>query len=162
MRFTTSIVPNYFDSFYEVERYQIDLDTGFPQTKYEHISEKEAFGKKVKGYNHTLLINIYSLAIEANYEDYSGANNSRVFVGAYLPIMSFVLLSGYYTKKGFDKFGDAFRPDNLAQGAGEVGVSLGPIMVRAQNRRSWVLDQSTNRYKALDEKLVLFSGGRTF
>lgn len=161
-KMSSSYIPNYFDSFYEIERYQMDLENGFPTTKYDYVSQKEPWDKKVKGYYHTFQINIYKIAFDMSYENYSGKNNSRIFAGVYVPIGSFILLSGYYTKKGFDAFGEAFKPDNRAQGAAEVGITIGPIITRLQNLRSWFWDQANNRYEAKDEKKILFSAGRSF
>ncbi|MCB1159454.1 MAG: hypothetical protein H7A25_16105 [Leptospiraceae bacterium] len=161
-RMTPTYLPMYFDSFYEVERYQYDLDREIPLTKYAYAEDQDGFAEKVKGYYHTLIFNYYKLGIEATYEDYDGKDNSRVFLGAYIPLGSYILLSGFYTKKGFNGTGEAFKVDDKSQGVGEVAVTLGPLILRVQNRRRWVLDEETNKYKAKDEKMVLFSGGKSF
>ena len=115
-----------------------------------------------KGYFHTVILNIYRIGFEANYEDYTGSNNSRVFVGAYIPVASILRFSAFYIKKGFDKSGEAFKVDDRSQGAAELAINLGPVTIRAQNRRRWVLDSETNQFKAKDEQMLLFSGGTAF
>ena len=159
---TSNYIPMYFDSFYEVERYQVNLDTSFPYTKYEYLQNKPVDGPSVKGYFHTLIVNIYKIGFEANYEDYTGKNNSRIFLGAYIPFGTFARISAFYIKKGFDRTGEAFKIDDKAQGAAELAVNIGPLTLRLQNRRRWVLDSNTNQFKAKDEQMIFFSGGRAF
>lgn len=159
---SANYIPMYFDSFYEIERYQVNLDTNFPYTKYEYLQNKPVDGPTVRGYFNTVIVNIYKVGFEANYEDYTGKNNSRVFVGAYIPVGTIFRLSAFYTKKGFDKSKEAFKLDDKAQGAIEVAINLGPITLKLQDRRRWVLDSSTNQFTAKDEKMILFSGGTAF
>lgn len=155
-------IPMYFDSFYEIEKYQTNLDTSFPYTKYEYLQSRPVEGRDIKGYFHTLILSIYKIGFEANYEDYAGKDNSRVFVGAYLPIGSIFRVSAFYTKKGFDRKEEAFKVDDKAQGAAELSLKLGIITLQLQNRRRWILDSETNQFKAKDEQMVLFSGGTQF
>lgn len=181
-RMTSTYIPNYFDSFYEVERYQYDLDTGLPQTKYQYMSSLEAFSNKRKGQYNTLIFNLYRITIEAVYEKYDGVvknepfylkylvptysepevpTYSRVFIGAYIPI-SRLLFSGFYTKKGFEKSSEAFKVDDRSQGVVEAALDLGILTIRLQNWRSWILDEEENKYRAYDEQKVLFSGSLSF
>jgi hypothetical protein len=71
-------------------------------------------------------------------------------------------ISGFYSKKGFEKFSQAFKVDERSQGAGELAINLGPITLKLQNRRRWVFDERENQYKARDEQMFLFSGGFSF
>lgn len=159
---TSNYIPMYFDSYYEIERYQVNLDSSFPYTKYEYLQNKPVDGPAIKGYFHTVILNIYRVGFEANYEDYSGKNNSRVFVGAYIPVGSILRFSAFYMKKGFDRSGEAFKVDDKSQGAAELALNLGPLTVRVQNKRRWILDNDTNKFKAKDEQMFLFSGGTAF
>lgn len=45
---SSNYIPMYFDSFYEIERYQVNLDTSFPYTKYEALQNKPTDGTTVK------------------------------------------------------------------------------------------------------------------
>lgn len=155
-------IPIYFDSFYEVERYQINLDSNFPYTKHEYLTQKPVEGKDIKGYFHSVILNIYKIGFEANYEDYQGRNNSRVFVGAYLPIGQIFRISAFFIKKGFDRRQEAFKVDDKSQGAAELSINLGMITFQIQNRRRWILDQDTNQFKAKDEQMIFFTGGTSF
>lgn len=161
-RMTSNYIPMYFDSFYEIERFQSSIESGISTTKYESLMSKPTDGKTVSGYYHTIILNIYNIGFEANYEDYQGKNNSRVFIGAYVPIMSIIRFSAFYTKKGFDRSAQAFKIDDKAQGAVELAISLGPVAVKIQDRRRWMLDPDTNSFKAKDEQMLLFSGGLSF
>ncbi|MEM7183276.1 MAG: hypothetical protein AAF518_20355 [Spirochaetota bacterium] len=181
-RMTSTYLPVYFDSFYEIERYQYDVETGLPRTKYEYMSNLEPFRSKRKGQYHTLILNIYKIGFEVVYEKYDGVTQKRpfwveyfvtsnteqeipaygsVFVGAYIPLGR-LLLSGFYAKKGFEKGSEAFKVDDRSQGVVEAALNLGFLSIRLQNWRRWVLDEEENRYKAFDEQKVLFSGSFSF
>ncbi|MCX7998447.1 MAG: hypothetical protein N3A69_05770, partial [Leptospiraceae bacterium] len=161
-KMSSNYIPIYFDSFYEIERYQTNLNSDFPTTKYQHLTRLDPDGKEIKGYYHTLILNIYKIGFEINYEDYDGENNSRIFTGLYIPFGNMFRLSGFYSKRGFNKMGEAFKVDDRSQGAGELAVNIGPIVIKLQNRRRWVFNEVESRYEARDEKMVLFSGGFNF
>jgi hypothetical protein len=163
-RMSSNYIPIYFDSFYEIERYQYNLDvTGsLPITKEQFLESKNsAASPQVSGYYHTIILNVYNIGLEASYEDYSGKNNSRVFMGLYVPFSIF-RISGFYTKKNFDKQQQAFKLDDKAQGVIEFAASLGPITLKLQDRRRWIYDATTNQFQAKDEQMILFSGGANF
>ncbi|MCB1177410.1 MAG: hypothetical protein KDK36_07520, partial [Leptospiraceae bacterium] len=158
-KMSSSYMPMYFDSFYEIERFQSSLEADFPTTKYQYLRNLRPDDPEIRGYYHTAILNIYSIGFELNYEDYEGKDNSRIFVGAYIPILNLVRISGFYIKKGFDRSAEAFKVDERSQGVGEIAFTLGPIMLKLQNRRRWIYNQNENRYDARDEQYVLFSGG---
>ena len=155
-------IPMYFDSFYEVERYQTNLDSNNPYTKYQYVSNLDSTQNTVNGYFHTAVFTFYKVGFEINYEDYQGSNNSRIFTGVYVPIGEFLRISGFYNKKGFDKSNEAFKLDDKSMGVGEVAVNLGVVTVKLQNRRRWIFDSDQNQFKSVDEQMVLFSGGKGF
>ncbi|MCG6167841.1 hypothetical protein LFX25_08390 [Leptospira sp. FAT2] len=159
---TANYIPMYFDSFYELERYQSNLQSNIPQTKLEAAKLADPDAAKVKGYFTTVLFSFYRIAVESNYENYSGPNNSRVFVGVYIPLGTLVLLNGYYMKKGFDENKEAFKLDDRSQGALELAINLGFAAVRLQNVRKWVYNTTSSQYEAQDEQKVLFSSNLTF
>lgn len=159
---SATYIPMYFDSFYELERYQSNLQSHIPQTKLEAAKLADPDGSKVKGHFTTVLFNFYKFAVESNYENYTGPDNSRIFLGVYIPLGSLVLLNGYYIKKGFDKSKEAFKLDDRSQGALELAINLGLFKVRLQNVRKWVYDTASGQYEAQDEQKVLFSGGLSF
>ncbi|PJZ58404.1 cytoplasmic membrane protein ImpL63 [Leptospira barantonii] len=159
---SATYIPMYFDSFYELERYQSNLQSNIPQTKLEAAKLADPDAAKIKGYFTTVLFSFYRIAVESNYENYSGPNNSRVFVGLYIPLGTLVLLNGYYMKKGFDENKEAFKLDDRSQGALELAINLGFAAVRLQNVRKWVYDTASGQYQAQDEQKVLFSSNLSF
>ncbi|WP_036041586.1 cytoplasmic membrane protein ImpL63 [Leptospira alstonii] len=159
---SATYIPMYFDSFYELERYQSNLQSHIPQTKLEAAKLADPDGAKIKGHFTTVLFNFYRFAIESNYENYSGPDNSRVFLGIYVPIGSLFLVNGYYMKKGFDQNKEAFKLDDRSQGAIELAINLGFAAIRLQNVRKWVYDTASGQYEAQDEQKVLFSSNLTF
>ncbi len=155
-------IPMYFDSFYEIERYQNNLDTNMPSTKYQYISNLSTVQNNINGYFHTAVFTIYNIGMEVNYEDYQGSDNSRIFAGVYIPISNLVRISGFYNKKGFDKIGESFKLDDRSMGVAEIALNLSIVTLKLQNRRRWIFDPSLNQYTSLDEQMVLVSGGTSF
>lgn len=157
---TGNYAPIYFDSFYEIERFQ-SFPTGAPiRTKLDQLQNQS--NATVKGYYHTIYINFYHLGFEFALEDYGGKDKQRIFAAAYIPIGSSFKLSFFYTKKGYDGQGKAFQIDENAQGAAEISKSFGPLMLRLQNYRRYYLDSSEKTFQSTDELRVLVSGGFSF
>ncbi|PJZ64126.1 hypothetical protein CH371_19475 [Leptospira wolffii] len=155
-------IPMYFDSFYEVERFQANVNSKIPMTKLEAAKLADPDAPKLKGTFTSLILNFYRMSLEANYENYSGPNNSRIFLGLYIPLGTTLMLSGYFTKKNFDDNKDMFKQDNNSVGAVELALNLGFITIRVQDIRRWVYDSTTNAFVAQDEQKVLFSNSLTF
>ncbi|MCZ8155840.1 MAG: hypothetical protein O9264_06960 [Leptospira sp.] len=157
---TGNYAPMYFDSFYEIERFQ-NFPTGAPmRPKLEQLENQS--NATVKGYYHTLYVNFFHLGFEFAIEDYGGKGKQRVFAAAYIPIGSSFQLSFFYTKKGYDGQGKALQIDENAQGAAEISKSFGPLMLRVQNYRRFYLDVSEKSFISSDELRFLVSGGISF
>ncbi|MCE9500363.1 MAG: hypothetical protein K8R21_07685 [Leptospira sp.] len=161
-RMTSNYIPMYFDSYYELERTQSNLNSNLPTPKWQYLKGLDPDGAIVKGYFYTAILNVYNFGFELNYEDYDGKDNSRIFLGAYIPIGQIFRISAYYNKKGFDKRSEALKIDDKSMGAGELAIKLGPFTVKLQDIRRWVLDSATGKYEAKDEQKILFSGGAAF
>ncbi|TGK14670.1 hypothetical protein EHO61_16470 [Leptospira fluminis] len=155
-------IPMYFDSFYELERFQANVGSNIPETKLQAARLLDPNGPKVKGTFTSVILAFYRLSIEANYEKYGGTNNRRVFLGVYIPLGNTLVLSGYYTKKNFNQNSDAFKLDNNSVGAIELALNLGVVTIRLQDIRRWVYDSTSNRFITQDEQKVLFSNSLTF
>ncbi|WP_086448900.1 cytoplasmic membrane protein ImpL63 [Leptospira venezuelensis] len=155
-------IPMYFDSFYELERYQANVNSQLPVTKLEAAKLLDPDAARLKGYFTSVVLSFYRISLEANYENYSGPNNSRIFVGLYFPIGSLFMISGYYTRKNFDQNKDAFKVDDNSVGAIEAALNLGFIAIRIQDIRRWVYDSTSNSFVAQDEQKVLFSNSLSF
>lgn len=158
---SSNYIPMYFDSFYEVERFQTFPVASPMRPKYDTIRTLPS-NSRVNGYYHTLYINFFHFGFEFAVEDYGGKNNSRVFLASYIPIGSSFMLSFYYTKKGHDRNGNAFTIDDNAQAAAELSKSFGPLMLRVQNLRRYVLDVPEKSFSSIDEIRFLVSGGISF
>jgi len=155
-------IPMYFDSFYEVERYQTNLNTDMPYTKYQYNANIDTAQSTINGYYHTAVVTVYNIGFEVNYEDYQGANNSRVFAGLYVPIKNLIRISGFYNKKGFDKMNESFKLDDRSMGVAEIALNLSVVTLKLQNRRRWIFDSTVNQYTSVDEQMFLVSGGTSF
>ncbi|PNV76545.1 cytoplasmic membrane protein ImpL63 [Leptospira inadai] len=158
----SNYIPMYFDSFYELERFQSNVLTNIPETKLQAAKLVNPNGPRLKGTFTSVILAFYRMSIEANLERYNGPNHSRVFVGVYLPIGSLFMVSGYYTKKNFTQNSDAFKVDNNAVGAIEVALNLGVVTIRVQDIRRWVYNSTSNTFTAQDEQKILFSNSLTF
>ncbi len=155
-------IPMYFDSFYELERFQSNVNSKIPETKLEAARLLDPTGPRLKGTFTSIVLSFYRMSIEANYENYSGPNNSRIFVGLYIPIGTLLMFSGYYTKKNFNENKEAFILDNNAVGALEAALNLGFISLRVQDIRRWNYDSVSNTFIAQDEQKVLFSSALSY
>ncbi|BDA78996.1 membrane protein [Leptospira kobayashii] len=157
---TANYAPMYFDSFYEIERFQ-SFPVGAPmRTKFDTLKTQPE--GNIKGYYHTVYINFFHLGFEFAMEDYGGKNNKRIFAASYIPLGSSFLLSFYYTKKGYESGGQAFQIDENAQGAAEISKSFGPVVIRIQNYRRYFLNSPEKTFQSTDELRFLISGGISF
>lgn len=161
-RMSKNYIPMYFDTFYEVERFHGALSSEEPmRPKYNHARGLETTGG-ISGYFHTLILNYYGYSLEASYENYEGKGNSRVFLASHIPLGSSATLSFFYTKKGFDGAGEAFKMDNSSLGAIELSLPFGPVQLRLQNLRRWTLTEEETGFRSYDEARLLLSSSFVF
>ncbi len=161
-RMSKNYIPMYFDTFYEVERFHGNLSSRNPMDpKFTRAQGLDTAGG-ISGYFHSLLLNYYGYSLELSYEDYEGENNSRIFLGTYIPLGSAFTLSFFYTKKGFNRRGEAFRVDNASMGAVELSLPMGPVQVRLQNLRRWKFAEGERGFRAFDEARLLISASYVF
>ena len=166
--FSANYIPTYFDSYYAIER-TVYIPNGSgsndgkvtddSQPKLQYLRGLADDGAITKGYFVELIFNFGSqVIIEGTYEDYDGANNSRVFVGLFVPNLfgSGLYTNGYYTKKGFDQANESFQFDDRSLAAGELGFAFGSLYVQVAFQRSWQYDSTQSAYIANDEKVVSF------
>jgi hypothetical protein len=163
---TENYIPEYFDTYYSFERtaYQIGgvtgattniLNTG--QTKLAYAKSLGSGGGLNKGYQGNLIFDFTNfLILESTYQDYDGPDNSKVFVGVFMPPIFGLFANGYYTKRGFDALSEAFKNDNRSLAAGEVGLNMLGFTVKATYYRTWTYDTASSSFKAKDEKAVTF------
>jgi hypothetical protein len=165
---TSNYIPEYFDSSYAIERTQFMLregNTSNTTPKLAYLKSLPTDGAITKGYFLNSLLEIISFfVIELSYQDYDGPNNSRVYVGFYLPNLGGFFLNGYYTKKNFDKFKYAFiAKDENALLAAEAGISFyGGFYIKYIFQRTWTYNQQTGEYGPKDETSIGFGFGNNF
>ena len=178
---SSNYMPEYFDSYYTLERTMfVDPNSSANSTtssddgelgnntitKLSYLQSLDSREGISKGYYFSFMIEIFQwLVIESNFEDYDGPNNSKIFVGIYVPNIAGFFLNGYYTKKGFGEEGDSFNTqlqdafdfDDRSLMAGEVGFTFfGSFYVKASYQRTWEFNAITSVYEAIDEKAVNF------
>jgi hypothetical protein len=165
---TSNYIPEYFDSTYAIERTQYiqnDQNNNLSTTKLAYLKSLPTDGVVKKGYFLNSLLEFVSfLVIELSYENYDGPNNSKVFTGFYVPNIGGIFLNGYYIKKNFDKFKEAFitKSENALLAA-EAGLSFfGGFYIKYTIKRTWTYDSQTNDYKPNDEKTIGFGYGSNF
>lgn len=170
---SSNYIPTYFDSYYAIERTVYNpggdgttngtTETA-GQTKLTYLRALEQGGKKKKGYYVNALVDVLNVVVvETTYEDYDGVDNSRVFTGIYIPNIFGFFLNGYYQKKGFNEYKEAYIFDDRSLAAAEVGyIFFGLLSVKVSYQRTWVYDASTSAFKAQDEKQVGFGISTTF
>lgn len=159
--FSSNYIPEYFDSYYTVERtrYNPNGDAGSDgTTKLAYLKSLPRDGEKTKGVFANFMFEWTEIVVtEVNFEDYEGASNSRIFVGIYVPDLFGFFINGYYEKKYFDTFKQAFDYDENSMMAGEIGYNLfGGFYLKATLYRTWQLDQNTSTYVADDEVVYGF------
>lgn len=161
---TANYLPAYFDSYYSVERTVYIPESGDASTqtttKLAYLQSLPTDGSRKKGFFIHGVADFWQFFIlEMHYEDYDGPANSEVFVGFFLvpsKVGGFIL-NGYYQKKNFEGFDNAFKLDDNSLLAGEVGLSFfGGLYVKGVFQRTWVYDSNEARYLPNDETAVKF------
>ncbi len=162
---TTTYIPVYFDSYYSLERtvykpQDIRKTEADPNvnpadniTKLGYLKSVGYADRKIKGYYMGAMLDVLqTVVIDVSYEDYSGPDNSRVFTGFYVPSAFGVFLNGYYTKKYFNDYKDAYKFNENSLLAAEVGYTFyGAFYVKATVYRTWEMDDTVSAYKHKDE-----------
>jgi hypothetical protein len=157
---SSNYIPVYFDQYHAIERtvYQPGGDgtgsgSGVETTKLAYLKTLEEDGERVRGYFVLGMFEwLQTLVIEATYEDYDGENNSRVFVGVYVPAAFNFYFNGYYTKKDFENIEESFEYDDRSLAAAQLGYSFfGGISATVTFTRTWVYDSAEAAYVAQDE-----------
>ncbi|MFN3604314.1 MAG: hypothetical protein ACK4UJ_06370 [Leptonema sp. (in: bacteria)] len=163
---TSNYIAEYFDSTYAIER------TKYLQGNSTSVTPKLAYLKSLptdgaiyKGYFINALMEFISLlVIEISYTDYKGPNNSEIFTGFYIPNLGGFFVNGYYIKKYFDKFSDAFKTKSEnSLLAAEAGLSFfGGFYIKYMIQRTWIYNSETGEYQPKDESSIGFGYGSNF
>ena len=162
---TSNYLPVYFDSYYAVERatYLPPGTTTSTTPKLAYLRSLPDDGKITKGFFINSTMELVSwVVLEAEYQDYAGPNNSQVMVGLYVPDIGGLFANGYYKKKGFDKFSEAFKTDENSLMAAEAGIKFfGGMYVKYTFQRTWLYSTETGRYNPIDESGIGFGFSST-
>ena len=132
--FTNKYQPSYFDSLYEISKYQypIDPDKGTWTTKYNAIMNLEEDEERRYGYyvelQYALMEYIaFGVALESSNQD----NGKNFFAHVEFPAMSFLMLRGTYMKLNFNEMSDISAFDSKDANTilqADIRLQLIPIM----------------------------------
>lgn len=160
--YSSNYIPVYFDQYHVIERTVFipggerstaSTSVASSQTKLAYLKSLPSDDPRVKGYFVELRFDwLQTFVVEANYEDYPGDLNSRIFVGVYLPTTAGFYFNGYYTKKAYDDIYTSFEFDDRSLAAAQLGYDiLGGFAIQIGFQRTWVYDETTTSYVAQDE-----------
>lgn len=164
----SNYIPTYFDSYYSLERSVYDPSgTGsVSQTKLEYLKELEAGGSQLRGYYVEARIEYLpsEFVIDLEYTDYDGEDNSEVFVGLYFPDIIFgISLNGYYEKKNFNDYSEAFEYDQRSLAGAQVYTTFfGLLKVGVNYLRTWEFNEDSGEYEPNDTKGLFVSFSSDF
>ncbi|MCB1326042.1 MAG: hypothetical protein H7A21_17685 [Spirochaetales bacterium] len=158
----SNYIPVYFDQYHVIERTIYnpggsgDSTEGAGSnnvTKLAYLQSLPEDGEMVKGYFAQVLLEwVQNFVVDATYEDYDGLDNSRIYVGLYVPAVADVFLNGYYTKKNYDDIRESFEYDDRSLAALQVGYLLfGGMSITVEFKRTWEYDSTTSSYVPNDE-----------
>lgn len=170
---SSNYIPTYFDSYYSVERLFYNpggtgndaaSTTSQHLTKYQYVSGLSAGGEKVQGqYVEVIADFVERLVVELQYEDMDGPGNSAVFLGIYVPPFSGIFFNGYYMKKHFDNYKNAFDYDENSLAAGQVGFDIfAGFYVSVTMYRTWKLNSESQTFTPTDEYVYGFGYSAAF
>ncbi|MBM64661.1 MAG: hypothetical protein CMH55_00320 [Myxococcales bacterium] len=142
--------PQYFSTFYELERYQMGL-TGKPKLQLFRDGEGGLGSNGVYG---DLAFDFIGLAqIGAIYEDYQGSEpNLSAFLK--VPALETFKFKAYYQRRGVEGLDDILTLDEKSMAAVEGRYQIiADIYAVARWSRQWVLNETSGLYESEDETL---------
>ncbi|MAO82407.1 MAG: hypothetical protein VX405_10165 [Myxococcota bacterium] len=146
----SSYAPQYFSTFYELERYQMGAAA---KPKLQLFLDKEG-GLGANGIYGDLAFDFIGLAqLGLIYEDYQGAEPN---VSGFLkvPALDAFKFKAYYQRRGVEGLDDVFTLDEKSLAAVEGRYQIiADIYAVARWSRRWQLDDATGSYVAEDETL---------
>jgi hypothetical protein len=147
--FQGDYIPAYFDSFYEIQKYQypfkdpIQGTENFSPKRYVLDQMSDTF---LDGYYAELafaFINLFTIG--ASYDDYEGPYNSNLRMYLSIPAFTVFKFGAYYYKHNFEGASQAFTFDNKSLFLVEAKYQIVPfIYLIAQYWRIWELDKNPN------------------
>ena len=155
-------IPEYFDQTYDLGRVQYAVSSGaaraflpkYAAAQAAHAAAPDPTAIDRKGYYAELAFGFAGfLQIGGLYQDYQGdPNGASLGLFATLPKFDVLKLSAYYLRKNMKSgFDDAFRLDDRSLLAGSLAYRMfGPLYLRLDFQRRWVLQPGATEIKAVD------------
>lgn len=155
-------IPEYFDQTYDLGRVQYfgNCPAGmtacpkFVSAQSSHAAAADPGAIDRKGYYGELAFGFAGvLQVGGLYQDYEGdPNGASLGLFATLPKFETIKLSAYYLRKNMKSgFDDAFRLDERSLLAASAAWKvLGPLYLRVDFQRRWVLEPGATEIKAID------------
>jgi hypothetical protein len=154
-------IPEYFDQTYDLGRVQYRVGAGSATLPKIAVAQNAHTDPKVdpsaidkKGYYGELAFGFAGfLQIGGLYEDYEGdPNGASLGLFATLPKLELIKVSAYYLRKNMKSgFDDAFKLDERSLLAAALAYKvLGPLYLRAEFQRRWVIEPGATTVKAVD------------
>lgn len=151
-------IPEYFDQTYDLGRIQYAVAAGQGTTyepKFAAAQQAKARGGVPrKGYYGELSFSFAGLVqVGGLYQDYEGdPTGASLGLFATLPKFEIIKLSAYYLRKNMSGIQDAFRLDERSLLAASAAYQVfGPLYLRIDYRRRWVLRPDDNQIRAVDD-----------
>jgi hypothetical protein len=153
-------IPAYFDQTYDLGRVQYSIAAGATAPKIvvaqgAHLAAADPSAIDKKGYYGELAFGFAGfLQIGGLYEDYQGdPNGASLGLFATLPKLDLIKVSAYYLRKNMRRgFDDAFKLDERSLLAAALAYKVvGPLYLRAQFQRRWVIEPGATTVKAVDD-----------
>jgi hypothetical protein len=151
-------IPEYFDQTYDLGRFQYAVGQGQGTTyepKFAAAQQAKAHGGVPrKGYYGELSFGFAGLVqVGGLYQDYEGdPTGASLGLFASLPKFEIIKLSAYYLRKNMSGTQDAFRLDERSLLAASAAYQVfGPLYLRIDYRRRWVLRPDDNQIRAVDD-----------
>ncbi|MBI5542717.1 MAG: hypothetical protein HY901_02435 [Deltaproteobacteria bacterium] len=151
-------LPAYFNSLYEVQRFQYQGG----KTKLQWL-EEGGHGEAVNGAYGELVVSVGKhFSLLGSYEDYEGPHNGALQLRLLLPEVAGLRLGAYYFKQNIEAPKEIFTSRHNAMGVLELRYQITPIFsVLGQVARQWQLG-ADGRYEAIDTYHFGFQAGWTF
>ncbi|MCG3172337.1 MAG: hypothetical protein GMKNLPBB_00487 [Myxococcota bacterium] len=147
--FDGDYIPSYFDSTYEVQRYQLPgaVTTGdLPKPKAAWLEDLRGAAARLGWYAEAALRFSSFFVIGAGYDDYQGRDNANFMLFAEVPAFDFLEVGAYYYKRRFDDFGEVFDFDSRSLLLGRARLHLGGFsFIEAKYWRVWQTDPMTGQ-----------------
>jgi hypothetical protein len=154
-------IPEYFDQTYDLGRFQYAVygrsPTGATITTFvpklsAAQATKAAGGDTIQGYYGELAFNFAGLLqIGGVYQDYQTDFGASLGLFATFPKLEIIKLSGYYLRKNFNGFSEAFKLDERSLLAASAAYKLfGPLYVRFDFSRQWQSNPGSAEIQAVD------------